>query len=68
MDLKVAKISQRAVRLAIDLATQRLTEPVNVVISPELIYRESSSIPSHEQIQKLREYKRYFVKPETLQR
>lgn len=61
VDLKLTELSQRAVRLAIDLATQRVTAPTNVVIQPELIYRESSPPPSLEQRQKLIERKRKFM-------
>lgn len=61
VDLKLTELSQRAVRLAIDLATQRITSPINVVISPELIYRESSPPPSLEQTQKLIERKRKYM-------
>lgn len=61
VDLKLAEISQRAVRLAIDLVTHRIDEPKSIVITPEMIYRESSPRPSMEQIQTLIERKRRFM-------
>lgn len=60
VDLKMAEISQRAVRMAIDLATGRLTAPTSVVISPEIIYRESSPVPTRDQLARLKEYRRSF--------
>lgn len=58
IDMKVTECAQRAIRAAIDLATGRLSEDGNIIISPEIIYRESSPIPTKDQILLLREYKR----------
>ena len=58
--MKLAEVTQRAVRLAIDHATGRLSKPTDVIIQPEIIYRESSPMPSLEQIQALNERKRRF--------
>ena len=60
VDMKLAEVTQRAVRLAIDHATGRLSKPTDVIIQPEIIYRESSPMPSLEQIQALNERKRRF--------
>lgn len=60
VDLKISDIAQRSVRLAIDLATGQINKPTQIVIPPEIIYRESSPPPSVEQIQKFIERKRKY--------
>lgn len=61
VDLKLSDIAQRAVRLAIDHATGHIPKPTQIVIPPEIIYRESSPPPSLEQIQKFIERKRRYA-------
>ena len=53
VDLKLAEVAQRAVRLAIDHATGRARNPMDLTIPPEILYRESSPRPTPEQIQAL---------------
>lgn len=60
VDMKVAEMTQRAFRLAIDHATGHRTTPIDIIIPPELIYRESSTPPSAEQIKRLIERKRQY--------
>lgn len=63
VDMKLTEVSQRATRLAIDIATGRIDRPTEIIIPPEIIYRESSPMPSMEQLQRLIERKRkYMVK------
>lgn len=61
VDLKMAEIAQRAVRLAIDHATGYISKPTQIVIPPEITYRESSPAPSMEQIQHFIERKRRYA-------
>lgn len=53
VDLKLAEVAQRAVRLAIDHATGRIAQPTELIVPPEILYRESSPRPTPEQIQAL---------------
>lgn len=46
IDLRVEEATQRAVRLAIDLATHRINSPVEVTLTPNIIYRDSSPAPT----------------------
>lgn len=41
VDLKAEEIAARAVKMAIDFSTGRLTAPQKIVVSPEIIYRKS---------------------------
>lgn len=61
VDMKLAEVTQRAVRLAIDHATGRISAPTEITIPPEMLYRESSPMPTLEQTQKLIERKRAFL-------
>ncbi|MBQ9250089.1 MAG: LacI family DNA-binding transcriptional regulator [Oscillospiraceae bacterium] len=61
VDMKIKEISQRALHLAVDLVYQRVPSPTQIVIEPELIYRESSPPPTIEQTQRLIEYKRKYM-------
>ncbi len=67
VDMKIAEASQRAIRVAVGLATGRLSEPDSILIEPEMIYRESSPIPTHEQTLKFIELKRRIIKAGTAQ-
>lgn len=42
VDLKMEEVSQRATRLAVDLATRRIAVPQQVFIHPAMLYRQSS--------------------------
>lgn len=44
VDLKMEEITQRCVRMAIDLATGRTTENRGIIVHPSIIYRQSSPI------------------------
>lgn len=45
VDLKMEEITQRCVRLAIDLATRRTQDTHGIIIHPAMIYRQSSPVP-----------------------
>lgn len=62
VDMKIAEISQGAIRTAIDLATGRLTAPSKMTIRPEIIFRESSPAPSFEQLQNFEKLKERYSK------
>ena len=61
VDMKLAEVTQRAVRLAIDHATGRISSPTDINIQPEIIYRESSPMPTAEQLRALTERKRKYL-------
>lgn len=46
VDLRVEEAMQRAVRLALDLATRRLVTQKNILLPPQIIYRDSSPAPT----------------------
>jgi DNA-binding LacI/PurR family transcriptional regulator len=44
VDLRLEEISTKAINLAIDFATKKITEPQEVVLHPQMIYRKSSPL------------------------
>lgn len=56
VDMKMEEVTHRAVRLAIDLALQRLerSSVQPIIVEPQIIYRESSPVPSFEEMETLK--------------
>lgn len=59
VDLKMEEITHRAVRLAIELALRHLDggDIRPTIVAPQIIYRESSPVPTHEEIEYLKRCK-----------
>ena len=60
VDLQIEETTERAVRLAIDLASQRLSIPSDIIIPPQMIYRDSSPFPTSSELAVLEQRHRKF--------
>ena len=60
VDLQIEETTERAVRLAIDLASQRLSIPSEIIIPPQMIYRDSSPFPTSSELAVLEQRHRKF--------
>lgn len=56
VDMKMEEVTHRAVRLAIDLATQHIDGGCvrKIVVEPQMIYRESSPVPTFDEMEELK--------------
>lgn len=55
VNLHIEETTQKATRLAIDIASERLSEPMEIIVKPEIIYRASSPVPTYQEFQALEE-------------
>lgn len=63
VDMKLEEVTQRAVRLAIELASHRidLTNVPKIIVQPVITYRDSSPIPTRDDLDKLRRLKEKYA-------
>lgn len=69
VDLKMEEITHRAVRLAIDIALQHLERGSvqKIIVEPQIIYRESSPVPTFEEMENLKRLKQEHDSREKIQ-
>lgn len=53
IDLRIQELAERGLRLAMDIALKRASSKTEIVLSPNMIYRASSPVPTFEERERL---------------